>query len=75
MITFVSDGIEGAWANDTTPLVASGSWLQVYLNKQHRKKLLEDVDHLLMAKKPSMVQQFPVTLECPELHLTVTVVA
>ena len=75
MITFVSDGIEGAWATDTTPLVASGPWLQVYLKKQDGKKLLEDIDHLLLAKKPSLVQQFPVILEWPALHLTVTVVA
>lgn len=72
MITFISDGIEGAWATIVQPLVACGSWLQVLLEKQDGEKLLRDIDRLLLAK---MDQQFPITLNWPELHLTVTVVA
>lgn len=75
VITFVSDGIEGACATNVRPLVACGSWLQVYLGKQDGKKLLQDIDHLLLAKNTCLDQQFPVTLKWPELHLTATVVA
>jgi suppressor of fused-like protein len=72
VITFVSDGIEGAWASEMSRLVASGSWLQVYLGKQDGKKILEDIQHLLIN---NLEHQLPATLEWPELHLRVTVAA
>lgn len=46
-MTLVSEGVEGALANEQTPLVAHGSWLQVYLKKEVCEQLLHDLDQLL----------------------------
>lgn len=68
-ITLISDGIEGAMATDVHPLVARGSWLQMYLGRDNGKKVLKDITPLL----PSNTT-IPVSLEWPELNLKVTVI-
>lgn len=57
-------------ATDVCPLVARGSWLQIYLGKDNGKKVLKDITPLL----PSNSTTIPVSLEWPELNLKVTVI-
>lgn len=71
-ITLIGAGVEGSFATDTSPLVAHGLWLQVYLGKQQGKKILQDLDQLL---KPQTSHQLPLSLEWRDLNLKVTVVA
>lgn len=73
-ITLVSDGVDGALATQVSPLVARGTWLQVYLGKEDGKKILANFSELLqhqMGNGPSL----PTSLEWRELNLRVTVVA
>lgn len=72
-ITFVSDGIEGALATFQNPVVAQGSWLQVYVSKEGGEMLLRDLNPLL--KKAVQHFSLPTTFKWEELHLKVTVVA
>ena len=53
-ITLVTTGVEGALASDSTPLVAHGTWLQVYLKKEVWEHLLKDLQQLL---QPSPEEQ------------------
>lgn len=50
-MTLVTAGVEGALASDRNPLVAHGSWLQIYLKQEICEQLLLDLDELLHTHK------------------------
>lgn len=74
VITFVADGVEGAWASEASPLVASGSWLQVFLGRKHAERILEQLLTNTSSDEQHQVL-LPATMEWPQLQLRVTVVA
>ncbi|XP_058154584.1 suppressor of fused homolog isoform X1 [Dasypus novemcinctus] len=45
-ITFVSTGVEGAFATEEHPYAAHGPWLQILLTEEFVEKMLEDLEDL-----------------------------
>ena len=64
--------MEGALATPTSPLVARGRWLHIYLKKDNGKTMLREFGLLqqqLVGQSP-----LPLTLEWRELKLKLTVI-
>ena len=46
-MTLVSDGVEGAFANEHQPFAYQGSWLQIYFSKELCQDILHSLQQLL----------------------------
>lgn len=46
-VTLVSDGVEGAFANEHQPFAYQGSWLQIYFSKELCQDILHSLQQLL----------------------------
>lgn len=46
-MTLVSDGVEGAFANEHQPFACQGSWLQIYFSKELCQDILHSLQQLL----------------------------
>uniref|UniRef100_G1PKV3 Suppressor of fused homolog n=1 Tax=Myotis lucifugus TaxID=59463 RepID=G1PKV3_MYOLU len=62
-ITFVSTGVEGAFATEEHPYAAHGPWLQILLTEEFVEKMLEDLEDLTSPEEEA------VPIPCPTLHL------
>ncbi|XP_077874608.1 suppressor of fused homolog isoform X4 [Ictidomys tridecemlineatus] len=69
-ITFVSTGVEGAFATEEHPYAAHGPWLQILLTEEFVEKMLEDLEDLtspeenlgsrrVIRPQPSLIWSFP----------------
>lgn len=46
-ITLVSEGVEGTFVSESSPLVAHGHWLQIFISKLKCEKILRDFEEVL----------------------------
>jgi suppressor of fused-like protein len=69
-ITFVSSGIEGAFADKEHPLASQGPWLHVYFNNSDIDTILNDI---MILNKTSIC--LPHTFKWPHIHLSITILS
>ncbi|XP_059508945.1 suppressor of fused homolog isoform X1 [Stegostoma tigrinum] len=68
-ITFVSTGVEGAFATEEHPYAAHGPWLQILLNEEFVEKMLEDLEDLTSPKEVKLPKEY----SWPEKKLKITI--
>ncbi|XP_023678255.1 suppressor of fused homolog isoform X2 [Paramormyrops kingsleyae] len=57
-ITFVSLGVEGAFATEEHPYAAHGPWLQVLLTEEFVEQMLEDLQDLSVREELTLPREF-----------------
>ncbi|KAL4640653.1 hypothetical protein GN956_G11114 [Arapaima gigas] len=57
-ITFVSLGVEGAFATEEHPYAAHGPWLQVLLTEELVEQMLDDLQDLTMREEPVLPKEY-----------------
>uniref|UniRef100_A0A8C2QAH0 Suppressor of fused homolog n=1 Tax=Cyprinus carpio TaxID=7962 RepID=A0A8C2QAH0_CYPCA len=68
-ITFVSTGVEGAFATEEHPYAAHGPWLQILLTEEFVEQMLADVQDL----SPREVSKLPKEYSWPDKKLKISV--
>uniref|UniRef100_A0A8C1PBC6 Suppressor of fused homolog n=1 Tax=Cyprinus carpio TaxID=7962 RepID=A0A8C1PBC6_CYPCA len=68
-ITFVSTGVEGAFATEEHPYAAHGPWLQILLTEEFVEQMLADVQDL----SPREVSKLPKEYSWPNKKLKISV--
>ncbi|XP_078079259.1 suppressor of fused homolog isoform X5 [Mustelus asterias] len=68
-ITFVSTGVEGAFATEEHPYAAHGPWLQILLNEEFVEKMLEDLEDLTSPEEVKLPKEY----SWPEKKLKITI--
>ncbi|KPP70303.1 hypothetical protein Z043_110876, partial [Scleropages formosus] len=57
-ITFVSMGVEGAFATEEHPYAAHGPWLQVLLTEELVEQMLDDLQDLTAREEPILPKEY-----------------
>ncbi|XP_059755805.1 suppressor of fused homolog isoform X2 [Balaenoptera ricei] len=68
-ITFVSTGVEGAFATEEHPYAAHGPWLQILLTEEFVEKMLEDLEDLTSPEEFKLPKEY----SWPEKKLKVSI--
>ncbi|EHB18539.1 Suppressor of fused-like protein [Heterocephalus glaber] len=68
-ITFVSTGVEGAFATEEHPYAAHGPWLQILLTEEFVEKMLEDLEDLTSPEEFKLPREY----SWPEKKLKVSI--
>ncbi|XP_069756259.1 suppressor of fused homolog isoform X1 [Narcine bancroftii] len=68
-ITFVSTGVEGAFATEEHPYAAHGPWLQILLNEEFVERMLEDLEDLATPEEVKLPKEY----SWPEKKLKITI--
>ncbi|XP_078499782.1 suppressor of fused homolog isoform X2 [Lissotriton helveticus] len=68
-ITFVSTGVEGAFATEEHPYAAHGPWLQILLTEELVEKMLEDLDDLTSPEELKLPKEY----SWPEKKLKISI--
>lgn len=68
-ITFVSTGVEGAFATEEHPYAAHGPWLQILLTEEFVEKMLEDLEDLTSPEECKLPKEY----SWPEKKLKVSI--
>ncbi|XP_015203321.2 suppressor of fused homolog isoform X3 [Lepisosteus oculatus] len=68
-ITFVSTGVEGAFATEENPYAAHGPWLQILLTEEFVEKMLEDLEDLTAHEEPKLPKEY----SWPEKKLKISI--
>ncbi|CAH6945922.1 Sufu [Phodopus roborovskii] len=68
-ITFVSTGVEGAFATEEHPYAAHGPWLQILLTEEFVEKMLEDLEELTSPEEFKLPKEY----SWPEKKLRVSI--
>ncbi|ERE79581.1 putative suppressor of fused like protein [Cricetulus griseus] len=68
-ITFVSTGVEGAFATEEHPYAAHGPWLQILLTEEFVEKMLEDLEELTSPEEFKLPKEY----SWPEKKLKVSI--
>ncbi|XP_064419024.1 suppressor of fused homolog isoform X2 [Latimeria chalumnae] len=68
-ITFVSTGVEGAFATEEHPYAAHGPWLQVLLTEELVEKMLEDLEDLTSPEELKLPKEY----SWPEQKLQISI--
>ncbi|XP_078269504.1 suppressor of fused homolog isoform X2 [Rhinoraja longicauda] len=68
-ITFVSTGVEGAFATEEHPYAAHGPWLQILLNEEFVERMLEDLEDLASQEEVKLPKEY----SWPEKKLKITI--
>ncbi|XP_042192628.1 suppressor of fused homolog isoform X2 [Callorhinchus milii] len=69
-ITFVSTGVEGAFATEEHPYAAHGPWLQILLTEELVERMLEDLEGLTSPEELKLPKEY----NWPEKKLRITIV-
>ncbi|KAJ8418100.1 hypothetical protein AAFF_G00138090 [Aldrovandia affinis] len=57
-ITFVSTGVEGAFATEEHPYAAHGPWLQILLTEEFVERMLEDLQDISASEETKLPKEF-----------------
>ncbi|KAM7171100.1 suppressor of fused homolog isoform 4-T4 [Macrochelys suwanniensis] len=68
-ITFVSTGVEGAFATEEHPYAAHGPWLQILLTEEFVERMLEDLEDLTSPEEFKLPKEY----SWPEKKLKVSI--
>ncbi|CAI5775129.1 suppressor of fused homolog isoform X2 [Podarcis lilfordi] len=68
-ITFVSTGVEGAFATEEHPYAAHGPWLQILLTEEFVERMLEDLEDLNSSEEFKLPKEY----SWPEKKLKVSI--
>ncbi|XP_041425983.1 suppressor of fused homolog [Xenopus laevis] len=68
-ITFVSTGVEGAFATEEHPYAAHGPWLQILLTEELVEKMLEDLEDLSSLEEMKLPKEY----SWPEKKLKISI--
>ncbi|MBN3284624.1 SUFU protein, partial [Polyodon spathula] len=68
-ITFVSTGVEGAFATEEHPYAAHGPWLQILLTEEFIERMLEDLEDLTAQEVPKLPKEY----SWPEKKLKISI--
>uniref|UniRef100_A0AAQ4PSY8 Suppressor of fused homolog n=1 Tax=Gasterosteus aculeatus aculeatus TaxID=481459 RepID=A0AAQ4PSY8_GASAC len=68
-ITFVSTGVEGAFATEEHPYAAHGPWLQILLTEEFVERMLGDLQELNTREETELPKEY----SWPEKKLTISV--
>ncbi|XP_033883294.1 suppressor of fused homolog isoform X3 [Acipenser ruthenus] len=68
-ITFVSTGVEGAFATEEHPYAAHGPWLQILLTEEFVERMLEDLEDLTAQEVPKLPKEY----SWPEKKLKISI--
>ncbi|RXM95467.1 Suppressor of fused-like [Acipenser ruthenus] len=68
-ITFVSTGVEGAFATEEHPYAAHGPWLQILLTEEFVERMLEDLEDLTAREGPKLPREY----SWPEKKLKISI--
>ncbi|XP_010624811.1 suppressor of fused homolog [Fukomys damarensis] len=68
-ITFVSTGVEGAFATEEHPYAAHGPWLQILLTEEFVEKMLEDLEDLTSPEEFKLPKEY----SWPEKKLKISI--
>ncbi|MGH0134482.1 UNVERIFIED_CONTAM: hypothetical protein FKN15_055036 [Acipenser sinensis] len=68
-ITFVSTGVEGAFATEEHPYAAHGPWLQILLTEEFVERMLEDLEDLTAREVPKLPKEY----SWPEKKLKISI--
>ncbi|MGH0157657.1 UNVERIFIED_CONTAM: hypothetical protein FKN15_057321 [Acipenser sinensis] len=68
-ITFVSTGVEGAFATEEHPYAAHGPWLQILLTEEFVERMLEDLEDLTAREVPKLPREY----SWPEKKLKISI--